>query len=568
MVVAFVGDCFKHWCPDNYVRPRTRTRLLQEKLRRNTGIDRLQTELLKAPTSCEMNHAKHSKSTRRPSRRKGAIMREKLQRIRRGGQPRLLDVFSGCGGMTLGFTWANCCSVGGIEKDPVAALSYARNFHKDEEKVHGRSRDVTKIDADGLAKELAWEGEDASSAVDIILAGPPCPSFSRAGRAKLASLNGGKVDNESAGPDKEAFLNDHRTHLYQEVIKLAEQLHPVAIVMENVPEFLQHGGTNHGDKVCENLEALGYNCRYSILNAAHYGVPQWRDRFIMIAIHQSACVLPTMPQPTHSLEGQPIGYKGRLTHLGLEAKAGDSANGSFFIPTPGGGRMKPVSSIDALGDLPEINFVIQKDRFTVKMNATWGKGEPFRYRVGRPRQYQLLMRSWGKMDKRDHMHVTRLLSMKTARDQRIFREMRQGAEYREALECASQKFEKELRLLERKGIRPIEGANEYVALEKKFKPPYPDDKFNNKWWKLREAHPSRTLTAHIGKDTYSHIHFDGTQARTITVREAARLQSIPDAFKLEGKMNARFRQIGNSVPPLMARALARQLLQTLGDAPQ
>ena len=87
-------------------------------------------------------------------------------------------------------------------------------------------------------------------------------------------------------------------------------------------------------------------------------------------------------------------------------------------------------------------------------------------------------------------------------------------------------------------------------------PPYPVETFPNRWWKLRRDFPVRTLMAHIGKDTYSHIHYDGTQERTISVREAARLQSFPDGFRFEGTMNPCFRQIGNAVPPLMAFALA------------
>ncbi len=69
--------------------------------------------------------------------------------------------------------------------------------------------------------------------------------------------------------------------------------------------------------------------------------------------------------------------------------------------------------------------------------------------------------------------------------------------------------------------------------------------------------------AHLGKDSYSHIHYDSKQARTISVREAARLQSFPDGFKLAGTMNPAFRQIGNAVPPLLAKALAKSVKSAL-----
>jgi DNA (cytosine-5)-methyltransferase 1 len=94
-------------------------------------------------------------------------------------------------------------------------------------------------------------------------------------------------------------------------------------------------------------------------------------------------------------------------------------------------------------------------------------------------------------------------------------------------------------------------------------PPYDPSKFPNKWRKLHPDHPSCTLTAHLGKDTYSHIHYDSRQGRTISVREAARLQSFPDGFVFSGAMNSAFRQIGNAVPPLLARAVAEEIARAL-----
>jgi DNA (cytosine-5)-methyltransferase 1 len=77
--------------------------------------------------------------------------------------------------------------------------------------------------------------------------------------------------------------------------------------------------------------------------------------------------------------------------------------------------------------------------------------------------------------------------------------------------------------------------------------------------------PARTLMAHLGKDGYSHIHYDSAQARTISVREAARLQSFPDGFEFSGSMNPAFKQIGNAVPPLLAYALAKEIMQNLKE---
>ncbi len=83
---------------------------------------------------------------------------------------------------------------------------------------------------------------------------------------------------------------------------------------------------------------------------------------------------------------------------------------------------------------------------------------------------------------------------------------------------------------------------------------------------MRADFPVRTLLAHLGKDGYSHIHHDGGQARCVSVREAARLQSFPDGFRFRGTMNPAFRQIGNSVPPLLAKAMASCIGQSLREA--
>ena len=116
----------------------------------------------------------------------------------------------------------------------------------------------------------------------------------------------------------------------------------------------------------------------------------------------------------------------------------------------------------------------------------------------------------------------------------------------------------------RLGIR--EGTKAFNILSAGIVPPYDVSKFPNRWWKLKQDFPVRTLMAHIGKDTYSHIHYDAAQARTISVREAARLQSFPDGFVLEGTMNPAFRQIGNAVPPLMAFEMAKLIREALSDA--
>ena len=92
---------------------------------------------------------------------------------------------------------------------------------------------------------------------------------------------------------------------------------------------------------------------------------------------------------------------------------------------------------------------------------------------------------------------------------------------------------------------------------------YRDDIFRDKYKKLSWNHPAGTVTAHFEKDVYTHIHPE--QLRTVSVREAARLQSFPDDFRFSGNIGDRFRQIGNAVPPLMAWGIAEYVREHLSE---
>ena len=92
---------------------------------------------------------------------------------------------------------------------------------------------------------------------------------------------------------------------------------------------------------------------------------------------------------------------------------------------------------------------------------------------------------------------------------------------------------------------------------------YSDKSFTDKWKRLSNQNPSWTVVSHLAKDGYMYIH--PTQNRTISVREAARLQSFPDSFIFSGSRSAQFKQIGNAVPPLLAMAIAKHLKKILSD---
>jgi len=432
-----------------------------------------------------------------------------------------------------------------MEIDPLAAKSHARNFHGETEErieLHGKARDICAVEPADLIKELSL-GE-ARDAIDVIVGGPPCQAYARVGRAKLREV----MDHPTA------FKVDPRGNLYLRYLHYVTELRPLALLMENVPDILNYGGHNVVEEMVEALSDMGYAARYSLINSSHHGVPQMRDRVFLIAFRKELGISIRFPEATnwHVL---PPGYEGTRA---VALKFIDMFGGSGYVkPDLGTEDLPPaVTAGKALGDLPPI---------TLHQEGKLKRGprrftELARYRQGvNLSDYAKAMRSWPGFEAGEGVydHVLRYLP----RDTEIFRNMKPNSEYPAAIKVANDLFEKEAGRL---GIQ--RDSQEWKDLHRKMVPPYPVGSFPNRWWKLREDGPSRTLMAHIGKDTYSHIHYDSKQARVITPREAARLQSFPDGFLFSGTMNPAFRQIGNAVPPLMVYALARIIREDLDKA--
>lgn len=467
------------------------------------------------------------------------IRAAKLRRIGAGGPPRLLELCSGCGGMSLGLASAGFELVAHVENDPVAAESFALNFSPPSwamPEVWSRPRDMEGDSADDLVVELGINSPTAEI-FDVLAAGLPCQAFARIGRSKLRSVRG----------EEDAYRTDPRAKLYKRFLEYVDAVQPVAVLIENVPDILNFGGHNVPEEICETLEGRGYRTAYTLLNAAYYGVPQIRERLFLIAIDRSLGLRPGFPEPSYRAE-LPSGYQGSRT-LALKHVLAD---GRFVpIPAPADGLPVAITAETALSDLPCIFEHFREPTVMRRRKVT--DRSPYReFKDLAP--YQRKMREWAGFEAGDDIagNVVRL----TPRDFPIFRAMPTGADYPKARRIAEDLFQECLR---NEPVLPGKGTPRWEELRRKCVPPYDAGKFPNKWWKLDPALPSRTLTAHIGKDTYSHIHWDSRQQRTISVREAARLQSFPDGFQFAGTMNAAFRQIGNAVPPLLAWAVASRL---------
>ena len=493
------------------------------------------------------------------------IFAKKFIRISEGGPIRTLDLFSGCGGIALGFHAAGFQTIGSIEFDPHAARSFAINFLStpgDGFELRAAAKDITKIDP-GKALRMVGITDPIQDAVDVIVGGPPCQAFARVGRAKLREV----VDHP------EAFKLDKRGNLYLRYLAYIRAMKPLAILMENVPDVLNYGGHNISKEVCEYLEELGYHCQYTLLNSVYYGVPQMRERMFLVATHE-ACGKGRFqfPQPTHWCD-LPNGYQGTrnvalkniITRAGTLLDPFDGQEDPYYIqpPVASSGLKHAITAEEAVNDLPVLKAIELAKSGQLSRGAK-RFDKPMDYGSDPRNGFQELMRNWPGFPQREggiFDHVIRFLP----RDFHFFTAMGAGWQYPELYAFAEDWFKKELPLLRKKkelNVPPV-GTEEFAKFKARYVPPYDPSKFPNKWRKMERDRPSRTLLAHLGKDSYSHIHYDSLQGRTISVREGARLQSFPDGFILDGTINPGFKQVGNAVPALMAYAIALEIRAAL-----
>lgn len=478
----------------------------------------------------------------------------------------MLDLFAGCGGLTLGFSTAGFKSLGAVEVDKLASASHALNFSHGDSR-HQIPRSVDESPEELLASLCTFRGrERIETKVDVIVGGPPCQAFARVGRAKLRA-EARRLLRHNA---ERAYLDDERVSLYQRYLLYVETFKPVALLMENVPDVLNHGGENVAEVVAKHLDELGYRVKYRLLNASNFGVPQMRERMILQAIHQDADCAVLWPKPTHACE-LPTGYQGtRATALKTICPPNQSSLSKqkmhyafvreLDFVDENAGYLAATSCMDAIADLPPIHTMDHNQNPLTKRGR-----RDLTIAIDLPKAktgYTRLMQNWPgfKAHGQTTAHVIRHLP----RDYKFFREMKHGWEYPQIHAWVEAKREEIIRDRYEQGLDTSPLHPEMAEIIKAWTIPYDPGKFPNKWWKLIPEKPSRTLLAHLGKDSYSHIHYDCNQARTISVREAARLQSFPDGFRFAGSMNPAFKQIGNAVPPLLAYSIAMAMRDALG----
>jgi len=165
------------------------------------------------------------------------------------------DLFSGCGGMSLGFEQAGFGAVGALDKNEDAAETYASNID-----VDPIIDDITEYDAQDLLDAFGVDRGD----LDVLISCAPCQGFSQ-------------------HRNKHDIEHDERNTLVSYSAELAVEMEPEFFVMENVPELVQGSKEKYWNRTYEILKQYDYLVDYGVLNAADFGVPQRRRRAIIIA---------------------------------------------------------------------------------------------------------------------------------------------------------------------------------------------------------------------------------------------------------------------------------------------
>ena len=410
----------------------------------------------------------------------------------------ILDVFSGAGGLTEGFRYKEyydfICHIE-MDKDACSSLELRNiyyylkgknNLSPYFEYIQGKiSRDdlflmvpsdVTKdilneeISEDTIPSIFEFIDERlGDKELDGIIGGPPCQAYSTIGRAN----------------NKSKKSTDKRIYLYKHYLDFLERYNPKFFVFENVKGLLSFKDLL-GDlllpKIISEFDKVGYAVNYKIVDASSFGVPQRRERLIL------------------------IGYRKDLL---LEK--------SFF---------------DYLGEHIEVHPTL-KELFADLPSIKAGKD-------GRDYCCESSSEFIKKYIRNEEDILTQHIARPhNANDLKIY----------------------ELVLKAKK-----KGENlKYTDIPVELRTHSNTTSFLDRYKALDYDSVSHTVVAHIAKDGHYYIHPDLRQNRSVTVREAARIQGFPDDFYFEHSRTAAFKQIGNAVPPILSKKIAMAVIDFLGE---
>ena len=382
------------------------------------------------------------------------------RRAVRDSDLRMIDLFCGAGGLSLGFTQEGFITALANDIEDCCLDTYSHN-HPETPRALIVKGDIREV-VSNLEKLVK------GSRIDVIIGGPPCQGFSMANRQRL--------------------IDDPRNHLYKSFVETVKRIKPTFFIMENVKGMLPVA-----PQVKEDFEKVGYAVSYEVLNAKNFGVPQNRERLIYI--------------------GNNAGIDNQAIFEEIH-RISDTIPDFFLKDAIYGLRPLEASRVKNATEKGSTSsgFVIERNM------------------IAETNDYIDLINSGRKIP----VVCNHKARYNNDRDIEIFGRMEQGDKSDDPKIA---------------DIMPYASRN---------------DIFKDKYFKLEMDKISKTITAHMKFDCNMYIH--PTQARGLTPREAARIQSYPDDYYFRGAYTKTYMQIGNSVPPLLGRAIAKAIKKYLTEA--
>ncbi len=359
----------------------------------------------------------------------------------------VVSIFSGGGGLDLGFKNAGYNIIWAIDNNANAVATYKENIGN-----HIRCADINEVDLEAIPS------------ADIVIGGPPCQSFSLAGKRNV---------------------EDSRGQLVWRYIDIIKHVEPKAFVFENVTGLLSAKNSD-GQKIFELLKQtfkeMGYSVISKVVNAADYGVPQKRKRVIIVGIMGEKEFI--FPKETHSEKNSKL--------------------------------KKYVSVEEALGDLP---------------NAISDENGSCKYLKEPSNDYQKMMRDTDVVTEHFIPQMSEL-------DKYIVAHVKPGGNY---MDIPSDVKSERIKRLQRDGGH------------------------TTCYGRMEPSQPSYTINTYFNRPNVGcNIHYSAD--RLITVREALRLQSFPDSYKIvSSSKQGRNLIVGNAVPPMLAEVIASELKKEMEE---
>ncbi|MDH1077108.1 DNA cytosine methyltransferase [Pseudomonas nitroreducens] len=401
----------------------------------------------------------------------------------------------------------------------------------------------------------------------VLIGGPPCQAYSIVGRAR----NRGKLNYKAE--------DDHRHFLYREYLRIIQKKRPAVFVMENVkgilssrvageqmfPKILQDlsdpdaafGESSDGPKyrICSLVADDIFECGASpdsieptnyIIHAENYGVPQARHRVILLGVSEE--------------------YIGALGNHKLSPSAGPAINDVI-------GRLPPLrSTLTRMKDSPEAwAEVVQRN--LAELSRDCHKQADAHLRLSLAKRLEILANSFTNNGMSNgSLRVHRKSEWDGFTGTHLDEWLHDGRlrfwlnhEARGHMESDLRRYVYAAVFAETYNDSP-KGHHDFnlPGLEPDHKN-WKTGKFSDRFRVQRRGIPATTITSHIAKDGHYFIHYDPRQCRSLTVREAARLQTFPDNYFFLGNRTQQFHQVGNAVPPLLANQIAGVVAQIIGS---